>query len=413
MNNSFSLLFYIKKSKADSLGNANIYLRITVDGKRAEFSIRRKIHPTRWSTETGLAKGSSKEIQELNRYISSIKNRIYHYQQRFIEKGLPITAEKLRDAFLEKNNNPKMLLEEFKKHNDNIKSLIGIDFAPNTLIRYKTTLNHITNFISQVYRVKDIPLKQIDTIFINRLEYFLKTTEKCSHNTTFKYVSNLKKVVRIAYNNGWIEKDPFVNYKTRYKTVDREFLLEQEIQAITEKDFKIERLTQVKDIFIFCCYTGLAYIDVKNLTNDNIVLGIDGEYWIKTKRTKTNSQINIPLLPSAYEILLKYQNHPDISNKEKVLPVLSNQKMNSYLKEIADLCGIQKKLTFHLARHTFATTVTLNNGVSIESVSKMLGHKSLRTTQHYAKILDRKVSHDMKILREKFAEKSETKANRV
>jgi site-specific recombinase XerD len=413
MNNSFSLLFYIKKSKADSLGNANIYLRITVDGKRAESSIRRKIHPTRWSRETGLAKGSSKEIQELNRYISSIKNKIYHYQQRFIEKGLTITAEKLRDAFLEKDTNSKMVLEVFKKHNEDVKSLIGIDFAPNTLIRYQTTLNHITNFISKEYRVEDIPLKQIDNVFINRLEYYFKTTEKCSHNTTFKYISNLKKVVRIAYNNGWIEKDPFINYKTKYKIVDREFLLEQEIQAMVEKDFRIERLNQVKDIFIFCCYTGLAYIDVKKLTNDNIVLGIDGDYWIKTKRTKTNSQTNIPLLPSAYEILLKYQNHPDIIDQEKVLPVSSNQKMNSYLKEIADLCGIQKNLTFHLARHTFATTVTLNNGVSIESVSKMLGHKSMRTTQHYAKILDRKVSHDMKILRDKFEEKNEIKANRL
>ncbi|GAA3573251.1 site-specific integrase [Snuella lapsa] len=402
MNKSFSLLFYIKKSKADKQNKANIYLRITIDGRRAESSIHRKIDINRWSSETGLAIGSSKEIQEINRYISSIKNKVYQHHQRFIEKGELITAIKLRDAFLEKDTNTKMLLKIFQEHNDQIEKLIGIDFAANTLVRYKTTLNHLTNYVTEEHKEDDINLKKVDIIFINGFEYFLKTSENCGHNTTFKYVSNLKKIIRIAYTNGWIEKDPFAHYKTKYKTVDREFLSEQEIQSIIEKDFRIERLNQVKDIFIFCCYTGLAYIDVKKLSKNNIVIGIDGEYWINTKRTKTDSTSNIPLLPSAYEILKKYTNHQDIKNTDKVLPVLSNQKMNSYLKEIADLCGIQKNLTFHLARHTFATTVTLNNGVPLESVSKMLGHRSLRTTQHYAKILDRKVGDDMKALRDKF-----------
>lgn len=303
MNNSLSLLFYIRKSKVDSLGKANIYLRITVDGRRTELSIRRKITPTRWSNETGLAKGNSIETQELNRYISSIKNKLYQCEQRFIDKGLLITSKKLRDALLEKDTKFKMLIEEFENHNNQVEKLIGIDFAPNTLIRYKTTLNHLKKFLLKEYEIEDIPLNKIDNVFINRLEYYFKTSENCGHNTTFKYISNLKKIVRIAYNNGWIEKDPFVHYKTKYKTVDREFLTDQEIQTMIEKDFKIERLNQVKDIFIFSCYTGLAYIDVKKLDNNNIVLGIDGEYWIKTKRTKTNNKINIPLLPFAYEIL--------------------------------------------------------------------------------------------------------------
>ncbi|MFD0990348.1 site-specific integrase [Mariniflexile jejuense] len=412
MNNSLSILFYIKKSKADSLGKANIYLRITVDGKRAEFSIRRKITPARWSNETGLAKGNSSETQELNRYISSIKNKLYQCEQRFIDKGIPITSKKLRDALLEKETKFKMLIEEFENHNNQVEKLIGIDFAPNTLIRYKTTLNHLKKFLLNEYNIKDIALNQIDNVFINRLEYYFKTSENCGHNTTFKYISNLKKIVRIAYNNGWIKKDPFVHYKTKYKTVDREFLTEQEIQTLIEKDFRIERLNQVKDIFIFCCYTGLAYIDVKKLVNSHIVLGIDGEYWINTKRTKTDSKINIPLLPSAYNIIKKYQNFSEIIDDDKVLPVLSNQKMNAYLKEIAVICEINKNLTFHLARHTFATTVTLTNGVSIESVSKMLGHKSLRTTQHYAKILDKKVSEDMNALRIKMSGVKQTNSNK-
>ncbi|MBP0902656.1 site-specific integrase [Mariniflexile gromovii] len=412
MNNSLSILFYIKKSKADSLGKANIYLRITVDGKRAEFSIRRKITPARWSNETGLAKGNSSETQELNRYISSIKNKLYQCEQRFIDKGIPITSKKLRDALLEKETKFKMLIEEFENHNNQVEKLIGIDFAPNTLIRYKTTLNHLKKFVLNEYNIKDIALNQIDNVFINRLEYYFKTSENCGHNTTFKYISNLKKIVRIAYNNGWIKKDPFVHYKTKYKTVDREFLTEQEIQTLIEKDFRIERLNQVKDIFIFCYYTGLAYIDVKKLVNSHIVLGIDGEYWINTKRTKTDSKINIPLLPSAYNIIKKYQNFSEIIDDDKVLPVLSNQKMNAYLKEIAVICEINKNLTFHLARHTFATTVTLTNGVSIESVSKMLGHKSLRTTQHYAKILDKKVSEDMNALRIKMSGVKQTNSNK-
>ena len=322
--------------------------------------------------------------------------------QRFIEKEETVTASSLRDAYVGKDKNAKMLMRIFQDHNDQIERLIGIDFSANTLTRYKTTKNHLKNYLLDEYSVIDIALKKVDIMFINSLEYYLKTVKKCSHNTAFKYVSNLKKIIRIAYRNGWIAADPFINYKTKFKIVDREFLLEDEIKSIIEKETTIERLNVVKDIFIFCCFTGLAYIDVKKLSKDNILLGIDGEYWVKTKRTKTDSRTNIPILPIAQSILNKYTDHPDISNSDKVLPVLSNQKMNTYLKEIADICGIQKNLTFHLARHTFATTVTLNNGVPIESVSKMLGHKSLRATQHYAKILDRKVSDDMKTLREKF-----------
>jgi site-specific recombinase XerD len=199
-----------------------------------------------------------------------------------------------------------------------------------------------------------------------------------------------------------LDKDPFVNYKSKFREVVRAFLSQDEIDAIAAKKFSIERLDQVRDIFLFSCYTGLAYIDVKQLTRNNIGVGIDAEKWIFTSRQKTDTQSNIPLLPMAEEVLNKYKNHPQSNNEKSLLPVLSNQKMNSYLKEIADVCGITKELTFHIARHTFATTVTLTNGVSIESVSKMLGHRSIKTTQHYAKILDRKVSDDMKQLREKF-----------
>lgn len=206
-----------------------------------------------------------------------------------------------------------------------------------------------------------------------------------------------------------MERDPFYNYKAQFKPVEREFLTQEEIMILYEKDLHFDRLRIVRDMFLFSCYTGLAYADVKKLTTDDIIKGIDGYQWIKTKRTKTDSVSSIPLLPMAMEILDKYQDHPEVKRGPYILPVLSNQKSNAFLKEIAELCGIKKNLTTHLARHTFATTVTLSNGVPIESVSRMLGHKSLRTTQHYAKIVDRKISDDMSMLRAKLHPESEQK----
>ena len=242
----------------------------------------------------------------------------------------------------------------------------------------------------------------MDHQFITGLEYYLKTTRKCAHNSAIKYITNFKKIIRIAHANDWIDKDPFLHWKGKLKIVEREFLTEEEIQKIIELELKMERLDQVRDIFIFCCFTGLAYADVKKLNRGDISVGADGEEWVKTKRSKTDTRSNIPILPIAKVIIEKYKDNELLKEKDLVLPVLSNQKMNAYIKEIATLAGITKNLTFHLARHTFATTVTLTNGVPIESVSKMLGHTNLKTTQHYAKILDMKVSKDMAILRSKF-----------
>ncbi len=402
MQDLFSLLFYIKRCKADKNGYANIYLRITVNGKRAEFSIRRKVHIVKWNSDAGKAKGYTKEVQELNHYIDIIKNRIYEIHRALVNQNKTITATLLRDVYIGKDENKKMLLKIFQDHNDQVDKLVGKDFAAGTAERYRTAKKHIADYIKLEYKVDDITVKDVDHKFINGFEYYLKTVRNCGHNTAIKYITNFKKIIRIAYANDWISKNPFFNWKARLKIVDREFLSEEEIQKMTEKELHTPRLDQVKDIFIFCCFTGLAYADVKKLSEDDIVIGIDGERWIKIKRAKTDTRSNIPILPTAEAILEKYNEHPDIINNNKILPVLSNQKMNAYLKEIADLCEINKNLTFHLARHTFATTVTLTNGVPIESVSEMLGHKSLKTTQHYAKILDRKVSEDMKALRNKF-----------
>ncbi len=395
-----SLLFYLKKSRTDREGRAMIYLRITIKGQRAELSTGRKTYPYKWNASTSMVQGFSEDVRQLNAYLNKMRTDLYKKAEKLKDDDIPLTAGSLRDAYLGKDSQFKMLLEIFQDHNNQVDNLVGIDFAEGTAERYRTAKSHLAEYIQHDYRKKDIPVKQVDHAFITGFEYYLKTKRQCSHNSAVKYVTNFKKIIRIAYANDWISKDPFINWKVRLKNVEREFLTAEELQQLTDTQFSVERLEHVKDIFVFCCFTGLAYADVKKLNHDDFVTGIDGELWINTKRTKTKTKSNIPVLPTALMILEKYENSPYLING-KVLPVLTNQKMNAYLKEIADLCCIKKNLTTHLARHTFATTVTLSNGVSIESVSKMLGHKSLRTTQHYAKILNRKVSEDMQLLRKR------------
>jgi integrase len=399
MKDTFSVLFYPKGSNEDKHGNVPIYLRITVNGQRSEMSINRKVSASRWNHEAGKLRGTSTEVRELNRFMDNIRNKIYKIQEALLEQETMITAEIIRNIYTGKTQNHKMVLKEFQNHNDKVENLVGKDFALGTAERYRTAKKHVEDYIKLEYKVTDLPFKDVDHTFISGLEYYLKTERNCSHNTALKYITNFKKIVRIAFANDWIKKDPFLHWKARLKIVDREFLTEKELQDMVDKRLLIGRLEQVKDIFLFSCFTGLAYSDVKKLSKNDVVIGIDGHKWIKIKRSKTDTRSSIPILPKASDILEKYEQHPEVLDQGKLLPVLSNQKMNAYLKEIADVCAISKNLTFHLARHTFATTVTLSNGVPIESVSKMLGHKSLRTTQHYAKILDRKVSEDMEILR--------------
>lgn len=401
MEANFSLLFFVRNTRIYN-NKVPIYIRVTVNGKRSEISANRKVPVNLWNSNAGKTNGNSSEAHLINRYLNKVENEIYRCFQKLLDQNQPFTAKQILDLYSGKKDKPKMLLEIFQEHNDKVNRLIGQDFAAGTAERYRTAKMHVENYIKQEYKNFDIPVKDVDHKFISGFEYYLKTERKCSHNSAIKYITNFKKIIRIAFANEWIKRDPFLNWKGTLKTVDREFLTQEEIQLMLEKEIKNERLDLVKDIFIFCCYTGLAYADVKKLSENDIVIGIDGNKWIKTNRTKTKIKSSIPILPTADTILKKYIDHPEVNSK-RVLPVLSNQKMNAYLKEIADVCGIQKNLTFHLARHTFATTVTLSNGVPIESVSKMLGHKNIQTTQHYAKILDRKVSDDMSALRERMS----------
>jgi len=259
MKNSFSQLFYVKRCKTDSHQKANIYLRITVNGKRSELSIQRKVSLEKWNLGSGKVKGYSIEAQEINLYIDTISNKINKIQQNFVENNIPYSAEKIKNQYLGKGENQKMLLEIFKEHNKQVEKLIGKDFAAGTAERYKTAKMHVEDYIKKDYGLLDIPIKDVDHKFITGFEYYLKTVRNCSHNTSVKYITNFKKIVRIAYANDWISKDPFFNWKGRLKIVDREFLTEEEIQTMMKKELHTVRLDQVKDIFIFCCFTGLAW----------------------------------------------------------------------------------------------------------------------------------------------------------
>ena len=400
MKNTFSTLFYPKRNDVDKRGKAPLYLRITVNGKRCELSAQRKVDLSKWDSTKEILQGKTAATRELNVHMSNIRTKLFKLYDKLQEENRDITAALLKDAYVGKKKPEKMLLELFQEHNDHVDALIGQDFAAGTAERYRTAKKHVEEYIRSEYKKDDIPIKDVDHKFITGFEYYLKTVRKCGHNTAIKYVVNFKKIIRIAYANDWITKDPFARWKVRLKKVEREFLSEEEIQQLLDTEFHTPRLEHVRDIFVFCCFTGLAYADVEKLNSNDINYGIDGEQWINTARTKTKSKANIPILPTAQMILDKYEDSPYLIN-DKVLPVLTNQKMNAYLKEIAHISGIKKNLTTHLARHTFATTVTLTNGVSIESVSKMLGHRNLRTTQHYAKILNRRVSEDMQMLRNK------------
>ncbi|MDQ2720616.1 MAG: site-specific integrase [Bacteroidota bacterium] len=386
METKMSMLFYGKKTKNESTKLLSIYLRVTINGKRFEVSTQRYIEPYKWSQVAGKAKGNSEEARSINTYLDVLKNKVYDYQQLILKTGDSFTREALHLKWYGIEQRTYNLVEIFKHHNDQLQALIGKGCSKATFGKYRTTLDHTISFLKWKFKKENIEISKLNYSFITDFEFWLKSVQKCNHNTTIKYISNLRKIVNICLKNGWLVKDPFIGFKMNKKEVIRDILTEEELQTLISKDIQNVRVRQVRDIFIFSCFTGLAYIDAKRLKRSEIVIGIDGERWIYTQRKKTDSPTRIPLLPVVLEIMEIYKDHPQCLNQDCLLPVPSNAKLNAYLKEVADICGINKYLTFHIARHTFATTVTLNNGVPIESVSKMLGHKSIKITQIYAKV---------------------------
>lgn len=309
------------------------------------------------------------------------------------DMSVPVTTSAILDRYY--GNDVKMLMEVFQEHNDKCRALIGKEYVEGTVRKFNTTFSYLKEFLQNKYQKDDISLPEVNQEFVREFEFFLKTDKACQNNSALKHIKNFRKVIRIAISNEWIKKDPFLGLRFKTEEVNIDFLSEEELKRIRQKEIDIPRLECIRDIFVFCCFTGLAFVDVSQLTTDDLVKDTQGKIWIRKSRQKTKEMCTIPLITAAKEILDKYSGYAANNEKKLLLPVASNQKTNAYLKEIADICGIKKKLTTHVARHTAATIVFLANKVSMENVAKILGHANLNMTRHYAKVLDQSIMNDM------------------
>ncbi|MEX1190882.1 MAG: site-specific integrase [Brumimicrobium sp.] len=399
------VLFLLRKSRK-KLEKQTIYIRICIDSQRSEFSSQQKVFIKDWDNKKGRVKPSDRRSVLINNYLEKAESKISDIIYKANRMDGRLSPDEVKLIFLGKDpesfSKNKTLIQAFDYHNDLMEKEVEIGkVVKKTYTRYEITKDKISTFMKTRKRMEDIPLKDLKLAFIREFEHYLLTEDDLQSNTAHKYIRNVKKVVNMAIGLEWLTFDPFSQFKCKYKNPERVVLTQEEIDALIKKDFKIKRLEEVRDVFVFCCYTGFSYSDVFNFEHDALSRGIDGEHWLSANRQKTGVKETVPLLPVAYDVVMKYRDHEECIRKNKLLPVNTNQRYNGYLKEIADICGIDKKLTTHIARHTFATTITLSNGVPIETVSAMLGHNSIRTTQIYAKVVEKKVSEDMQSLKAK------------
>ena len=400
--NTFSILFWADQKNATN-GEALVYARITVNQKRANISLKRRVPVKLWDPKKNRSKGTSAEARQLNQYIDQTYTKLFQIYQDLKFQEKLITAKLIKAHYTGENEQSKSLQNLIAYHSKKIENTL----AKGTIRNFGVTENYLNKFLNKVKKTTDIYLKELDYKFLCDFENYLTNywpvghPKALSQNTIMKHIQRLRKMVTLAYHMEWIPRDPFVRWKPVYEKKQREFLSENELLNMETFEFSIERLERVRDLFVFSCYTGISYVDIMNLTEENLVLGMDGGNWIYTKRQKTKSAVKVPFLGKAEEIISKYEGHTMTEIIGTLLPVITNEKLNVYLKEVAHFVGIKKNLTFHMARHTFATTITLSNGVPIETVSKLLGHSKIATTQIYARVLEHKVSNDMDILKNK------------
>ena len=389
-----SILFFIKRKKLLKDGTASIFARVTFNRLSAEVATGKSVVPTQWVATKGRAKGNTLVNKQVNSFLDQMEYTLHDLTLQIQREGKQVSAKEILIRYKHLNApKPKTgILALYAEHNQELEELVGISVALATYKRHETSLKLFHEFLLYRYQVEDLAVSEIDVEILQKYQHYLMTVRHNNNNTTVKYIRNLGKILNLAVSRKLITASPIEELKLKIEPVDKGFLTQEELTKLADKDFSIVRLEQVRDVFLFCCYTGLAYIDVYSLTTSDIAEE-NGRLWIRKARHKTSVMCHIPILKPAKEILDKYASLP--YKDEKLLPVLSNQKMNAYLKEIAGIVGINKDLTTHLARHTFATTVTLANQVSIENVSKMLGHSSIRMTQHYARILDASIEHEM------------------
>ena len=392
MRSTFKILFYVKKGSEKPNGNLLLICRLTVDGEVKQFSCKMDVPPRLWDVKNGRATGTSLEAQKINAAVDRIRVYVNRHYQELMRSGGYVTAAKLKDADLGIGVKQETLVKLFEQHNVEFAKKVGHSRTKGTYSRYRTVCNHIKEFLQHTYRRTDIPLKELNLTFINDFEYFLRTEKSCRTNTVWGYMIVLKHIIAIARNSGQLPFNPFAGYINSPESVDRGYLTRDEIQRMMDAPMKSKTHELVRDLFIFSVFTGLAYSDVKNLTNDNLQTFFDGNLWIITRRKKTNTESNIRLLDVPKCIVEKYKG---MGRDNHVFKVSSNSACNEKLKDIAKLCGIKTHVTYHVARHSAATIILLSNGVLIETVSRLLGHTNIKTTQIYAKITNQKISQDM------------------
>lgn len=402
LENSIKVSSFIKRRKLKKNGEAPVFMRITYNDQRVEFGIKEGVNPKNWSDNQERIVGRSKNAQVINDILSKYERKIYLLKEVIEDEGAEVTATGIRDKLIGKKDNRRTVVKVFQEHNNEVRKLIGNGFAPDTVQRYETTLMHFKNFIKSKYNREDLAFSELNPNTIRQFEIYFKTERNCSHNTTIKYLKNFKKIILIAKENGWLLKDPFVGIKHKLTPVDKVYLTSKELDAIRYKKMPVRRLEVVTDMFLFSCYTGLAFSDVKTLKKEHLSIDDDGITWIHKLRLKTNQMSTIFLIDGAKRIIEKYENHPEVQTSDKVLPIPSNQKMNAYIKEIVDICGIQKPISTHSARHTFATTVALENNIPIEVVSKMLGHSNTKMTQRYARTTENLIKKNMEKIAQRY-----------
>ncbi len=390
----------LKNSKVRADGKAPIYVRITFNTKRVEISTGIQIVPDDWDEVSQQVKPKFPEARTINIRLGKIRSEILDtfYQLEALGREFDVVAIKNKLLNIEDTEG---VLRVFDYYLESMEAKLGKSYSGETYKHYKSSRKRLGKFVKQAYKRADVPLESINYKFLDAFDVFLKKDCNVHQNTAWNYHKHLRRVLNLAVSMDYIIKNPYDRFKVALEETNREFLTMDELNAITVKEIKIKRLSYVRDIFVFACYTGLSYADIAKMSKTHIQQREDGKKWLIINRTKTKTRCIIPLFQNAIDILNKYSEFPENELKGRLLPVLSNQKMNSYLKELADICGIEKNLTMHMARHTFATTITLSNGVPIETVSKILGHTSLKTTQIYARVLESKISEDMEKLQAK------------
>ena len=398
---TMKILFFVLKTKLLKNGEAPILMRITINGQYEETRIQRSVPLKLWNAAKGCSKGKDRASNELNSYLSELATRaLEKYKELILEQAISTPSLILKRVF-GKDTEMRTLLGAIRQEIKEMEKVVNIDYAPVTINRYKNVLKKLENSIPTFYDKEDITFHELTPEFIKAFDLHLKTEVGLCRNTIVRYMKCFKKITNMALAKGWMKKDAFYGYKMEQDETAPVFLTYDELQTVMNKEFTIPRLALVRDIFIFACFTGLAFVDVSTLKKEDMVQDNNGDWWIRKgriklmHRRKASSICNTPLLPVPLAILKKYENNPVCIKKGYCLPVPCNQKMNSYLKEIADFCGIKKNITTHVARHTFGTTITLANNVPLQDVSVMLGHASTRMTQHYARVMNASLKKSM------------------